>query len=66
MSEIKENFIHGIPYYVQMETFYIGLDIHARMMVDGSIIRALLSMFYNKAYEIIEKISSNNYELLIN
>ncbi|KAA3487116.1 Retrotransposon gag protein [Gossypium australe] len=53
---------HDIPYCVQMETFYIGLNIHTRMMVDASANGALLSKSYNDAYEIIERITSNNYQ----
>ncbi|XP_016731126.1 uncharacterized protein [Gossypium hirsutum] len=53
---------HSIPCCVQMETFYIGLNIHTRMMVDASANGALFSKSYKNAYKIIERIASNNYQ----
>ncbi|KAA3456297.1 hypothetical protein EPI10_019231 [Gossypium australe] len=44
-----------------METFYIGLNDHTRIMVDASTNRALLSKSYNEAYEIIERIYHSNF-----
>ncbi|XP_062104022.1 uncharacterized protein LOC133815169 [Humulus lupulus] len=53
---------HGIPHCIQMETFYNGLNAHTRMVVDASANRALLAKSYNEAYEILERISNNNYQ----
>ncbi|KAA3473721.1 retroelement pol polyprotein-like [Gossypium australe] len=53
---------HGIPHCIQLETFYNGLKAHTRMVVDASANGALLSKSYNEAYEIIERIASNNYQ----
>ncbi|KAG8491357.1 hypothetical protein CXB51_014478 [Gossypium anomalum] len=53
---------HGIPHCIQLEKFYNGLNAHTRMVVDASANGAILSKSYNEAYEIIERIASNNYQ----
>ncbi|KAH9647957.1 hypothetical protein KPL70_025394 [Citrus sinensis] len=53
---------HGIPYCIQLETFYNGLKPSTRLMVDASVNGALLSKSYNEAYEILERIANNNYQ----
>ena len=53
---------HGIPHWIQMETFYNGLNANTRMMVDASANGALLAKSYNQACEILERISNNNYQ----
>ena len=53
---------HGIPYCIQFETFYNGLNPSTRLMVDTSTNGALLSKSYNEAYEILERIANNNYQ----
>ncbi|XP_052299243.1 uncharacterized protein LOC127902982 [Citrus sinensis] len=53
---------HGIPYCIQLETFYNGLNPSTRLMVDTSANGALLSKSYNEAYEILERIANNNYQ----
>ncbi|KAA3461638.1 hypothetical protein EPI10_028193 [Gossypium australe] len=45
-----------------MKTFYIGLNAHTRMIVDTLENGAFLSKSYNEVYEIIKRISSNNYQ----
>ncbi|XP_062114377.1 uncharacterized protein LOC133825458 [Humulus lupulus] len=45
-----------------METFYNGLNAHTRMVVDASVNGALLAKSYNESYEILERISNNNYQ----
>ncbi|KAH9680322.1 hypothetical protein KPL71_026505 [Citrus sinensis] len=52
---------HGIPYCIQLETFYNGLNPSTRLMVDALANGALLSKSYNEAYEILERIA-NNYQ----
>ncbi|KAA3480882.1 Retrotransposon gag protein [Gossypium australe] len=50
--------------YIRQERdskIYNGLNVHTRMVVDASTNGALLSKSYNEAYEIIERISRNNY-----
>ena len=53
---------HGIPCRIQLETFYNGLNLSTRLMVDASANGALLSKSYNEAYEILERIANNNYQ----
>ncbi|KAG8475506.1 hypothetical protein CXB51_032293 [Gossypium anomalum] len=53
---------HGIPHCIQLETFYNGLNAHTRLMVDATANGVILSKSYNEAYEIIERIASNNYQ----
>ncbi|KAH9727218.1 hypothetical protein KPL70_008578 [Citrus sinensis] len=53
---------HGIPCCIQLETFYNGLNLSTRLMVDASANGALLSKSYTEAYEILERIANNNYQ----
>ncbi|XP_062102203.1 uncharacterized protein LOC133825656 [Humulus lupulus] len=45
-----------------METFYNGLNAASRMVLDASANGAILSKTYNEAFEILERIASNNYQ----
>ena len=45
-----------------METFYNGLNSSTKLMVDASVSRALLFKSYNEAYDILERITNNNYQ----
>ncbi|KAI3672920.1 hypothetical protein L6452_39022 [Arctium lappa] len=51
---------HGIPYYIQLETFYNGLNPMAKQMLDATSGGAFTANTYNDGYEILEKISTNN------
>ncbi|KAJ9535162.1 hypothetical protein OSB04_un001759 [Centaurea solstitialis] len=51
---------HGIPYCIQLETFYNGLNPNAKQMLDATAGGTFTSSTYNKGYEILEKISINN------
>ncbi|KAA3483809.1 hypothetical protein EPI10_005948 [Gossypium australe] len=51
-----------IPYYIQLESSNNGLNAHTMMVIDTSANGALLSKSYNEACEIIERITSNNYQ----
>ena len=51
---------HGIPHWMQMETFYNGLNASNRTLVDASANGALLSKSYNEAYAILERMATNN------
>ncbi|XP_061368578.1 uncharacterized protein LOC133311545 [Gastrolobium bilobum] len=52
---------HGIPEWIQMETFYYGLSGKTRDIVDASSGGALLDKTYTKAYDILERMAYNNY-----
>ncbi|KAI3692330.1 hypothetical protein L6452_32144 [Arctium lappa] len=51
---------HGIPYCIQLETFYNGLNPMAKQMLDATSGGAFTANTYNNGYEILEKISTNN------
>ncbi|KAH9685728.1 hypothetical protein KPL70_014067 [Citrus sinensis] len=48
--------------FLELETFYNGLNPSTRLMVDALTNGALLSKSYIKAYEILERIVNNNYQ----
>ncbi|KAJ9541850.1 LOW QUALITY PROTEIN: hypothetical protein OSB04_028356 [Centaurea solstitialis] len=51
---------HGIPYNIQLETFYNGLNYSARQMLDATAGGAFTASSYNEGYNILEKTSNNN------
>ncbi|XP_024958882.1 uncharacterized protein LOC112499837, partial [Cynara cardunculus var. scolymus] len=51
---------HGIPYCIQLETFYNGLNVVARQMLDATAGGAFTACTYNEGFDILEKISNNN------
>ncbi|KAJ9566190.1 hypothetical protein OSB04_002156 [Centaurea solstitialis] len=51
---------HGIPYCIQLETFYNGLNYSARQMLDATAGGAFTASSYNEGYNILEKFSNNN------
>ena len=53
---------HGILHCIQMETFYNGLNAATHMVLDASANGAILSKSYNEAYDILERIATNNYQ----
>ncbi|KAL5545591.1 hypothetical protein UlMin_005278 [Ulmus minor] len=53
---------HGIPFWIQMETFYNGLNAQTRTIVDATSNGALMSKTYNEAYALLERMASNNYQ----
>ncbi|KAL5554331.1 hypothetical protein UlMin_041732 [Ulmus minor] len=53
---------HGIPFWMQMETFYNGLNAQTRTIVDAASNGALMSKTYNEAYALLERMASNNYQ----
>ncbi|KAL5541145.1 hypothetical protein UlMin_044362 [Ulmus minor] len=53
---------HGIPFWIQMETFYNGLNAQTRTIVDVASNGALMSKTYNEAYALLERMASNNYQ----
>ncbi|XP_024032803.1 uncharacterized protein LOC112095314 [Morus notabilis] len=53
---------HGIPHWIQMETFYNGLNGQTRTIVDAAAGGAIFAKSYNDAYEILERMANNNYQ----
>ncbi|XP_022156835.1 uncharacterized protein LOC111023669 [Momordica charantia] len=52
---------HGIPRCIQIEKYYKGLDDATRLVIDASTNGALLVKPYAEAFNILERISSNNH-----
>ena len=52
----------GLPHCIQRETLYNGLNIATKQVVYVSANGAILSKTYNEAYEILERIASNNFQ----
>ncbi|XP_061363520.1 uncharacterized protein LOC133307117 [Gastrolobium bilobum] len=52
---------HGIPEWIQMETFYYGLSGKTIDIVDALSGGALLDKTYTGAYDILERMAYNNY-----
>ncbi|XP_022159060.1 uncharacterized protein LOC111025500 [Momordica charantia] len=50
----------GIPRCIQIKTYYNGLDDATRLVIDASANGALLAKPYAEAFNILERISSNN------
>ncbi|GAV83548.1 LOW QUALITY PROTEIN: hypothetical protein CFOL_v3_26994 [Cephalotus follicularis] len=53
---------HGLPTWLQVQTFYIGLEAQLRTMIDAAAGRALMSKTHDEAYALLEEIASNNYQ----
>ncbi|KAJ9541977.1 hypothetical protein OSB04_028483 [Centaurea solstitialis] len=51
---------HGIPYCIQLETFYNGLTPTAKGMIDATAGGAFTGITYNEGFKILEKISNNS------
>ncbi|KAH9743430.1 hypothetical protein KPL70_003294 [Citrus sinensis] len=52
----------NLKLFLELETFYNGLNPSTRLMVDASTNEALLFKSYTEAYEILERIANNNYQ----
>ncbi|XP_061375337.1 uncharacterized protein LOC133317489 [Gastrolobium bilobum] len=52
----------GIPEWIQLETFYNGLNDQTRGVVDASAGGALLARTFTEAYEILERMAFSNYQ----
>ncbi|KAJ9545298.1 hypothetical protein OSB04_025005 [Centaurea solstitialis] len=50
----------GIPYCIQLETFYNGLTPTAKGMIDATAGGAFTGITYNEGFKILEKISNNS------
>ncbi|XP_024021730.1 uncharacterized protein LOC112091702 [Morus notabilis] len=53
---------HGIPHWIQIETFYNGLNGQTRTIVDAAARGVILAKSYNEAYEILERMTNSNYQ----
>ena len=54
---------HGIPPWVQIQTFYNDLNGQTKSIVDAAASESLMTKTYEEAYELMEKLSSNHYQM---
>ncbi|KAJ4723309.1 DNA-directed DNA polymerase [Melia azedarach] len=53
---------HGLPSWLQVQTFYNGLSCTTRTMIDAAAGGALMSKTPDEAYQLLEEMASNNYQ----
>lgn len=53
---------HGIPKWLQVQTFYNGLFNITRTSIDAAAGRALIGKTFDEAYELLETMVANNYQ----
>ncbi|KAK4263289.1 hypothetical protein QN277_028724 [Acacia crassicarpa] len=53
---------HGLVEWVQIETFYKGLDTQTRSIVDASSGGSLLMKSYDEAYNLLERMAINSHQ----
>ena len=52
---------HGLPLWLQVQTFYNGLTSQNRTIVDAASGGALMCKTEEEAYELLERMATNNY-----
>ncbi|XP_052198388.1 uncharacterized protein LOC127805673 [Diospyros lotus] len=53
---------HGIPDWLQVQTFYNGLLGHTRTIIDATAGGALMDKSFDDAYTLLEDMAANNYQ----
>ncbi|WRX19288.1 Retrotransposon gag domain - like 10 [Theobroma cacao] len=53
---------HGLPKWLQVQTFYNGLSGQVRTTIDAIAGAALMAKSIDKAYNLLEEIATNNYQ----
>ncbi|XP_052197256.1 uncharacterized protein LOC127804434 [Diospyros lotus] len=53
---------HGIPDWLQVQTFYNGLLGHTRAIIDATTGGALMDKSFDYAYTLLEDMAANNYQ----
>ncbi|KAH9672110.1 hypothetical protein KPL70_017603 [Citrus sinensis] len=53
---------HGLPVWLQVQTFYNGLGSNTRTMIDAAAGGTLMGKTPEAAYELLEEMTSNNYQ----
>ncbi|KAK5846848.1 hypothetical protein PVK06_003147 [Gossypium arboreum] len=53
---------HGLPLWLQVQTFYNGVNPSTRQMIDAAAGRTINNKTPKEAYEFIEEMSLNNYQ----
>ena len=54
---------HGIPPWVQIQTFYNGLNGQTKSIVDAAASGSLMTKTYEEAHDLMEKLASNHYQM---
>lgn len=54
--------MHGLSEWVQLETFYHGLDAQTRVLLDTSAGGALLDKTYAECMELVDRMARNNFQ----
>lgn len=55
---------HCLHTWMTIHTFYDGLLIHTKYLIDVAVDDSILSKNYREAYDLIEKMFSNHYHVL--
>ena len=53
---------HGIPKWLQVQTFYNGLFNSTRTSIDAAARGALMAKSFDEAYDLLEAMAANNYQ----
>ncbi|KAK5793435.1 hypothetical protein PVK06_034581 [Gossypium arboreum] len=53
---------HGLPLWLQVQTFYNGVNPSTRQMIDAAAGGTINNKTHEEAYEFIEEMSLNNYQ----
>lgn len=53
---------HGLPIWLQVQTFYNGLSATTRTMIDAAAGGTLMGKTLEEAYELLDEMASNNYQ----
>ena len=60
---LRKCLYHGIPLWVQIQTFYNGLNGQTKSIVDAAASGSLMTKTYEEAHELMEKLASNHYQM---
>ena len=52
---------HGLPIWLQVQTFYNGLGSNTRTMIDATAGGTLMEKTPDASYELLEEMAFNNY-----
>ncbi|KAF5449711.1 hypothetical protein F2P56_030128 [Juglans regia] len=56
---------HGLPVWIQVQTFYNGLQPTIRTMIDAEVRGTLMKKSLEDAYELVKEMVTNNYQWLV-
>ena len=53
---------HGLPNWLQVQTFYNGLSRNTKTLVDAAAGGALMGKTIDEAHQLLEEMAANNYQ----